>query len=178
MPATDLMQRKLARMFALYDRDGDGLIEQADYERVADGFARTTGTPAGTEKYETLRTTYLGFWAQLAQAADHDHDGRVTLDEYASTYSRIGAMGPAIIAIADTIIRLTDRDGDGKISREEFSANLQAYDVSAADAGAAFGHLDRDGDGYLVREELLEDVEEFYTSDDPAAPGNWLVGPL
>ena len=37
---------------------------------------------------------------------------------------------------------------------------------------------DRDGDGYLVREELLQNVEEFYGSDDPGAPGNWLVGPL
>jgi uncharacterized protein (DUF2141 family) len=73
---------------------------------------------------------------------------------------------------------LTDRDGDGKISRAEFAANLQAYGVAAPAAAEAFSHLDRDGDGFIDTDELLQNVEEFFYGDDPNAPGNWLVGPL
>jgi Ca2+-binding EF-hand superfamily protein len=175
---TQLQQRKLGKMFDLYDANHDGMIEEADYARVAEGFARGTGVQPGSPEEAHLRATYLGYWNRLQQEADADRDGRVARDEFVASYERMLDMRGAIMGIAQTILQLTDRDADGKIGLAEFSANMQAYELSEQDAAEAFRHLDRNGDGFITTDELLQDVDEFFYGDDPAAPGSWLVGPL
>ena len=175
---TQFQQRKLTRMFDLYDLNKDGYIEATDYARVAEGFATGTGCAPGSDEYEKLRATYLGFWEQLRQAADADHDGRVTRDEFLASYDALLAMREAITGVSQAILHMTDRDGDGKISPAEFAANMQAYGVDAPAAAQAFSHLDRDGDGFIDNNELLQNVDEFFFGEDENAPGNWLVGPL
>jgi len=79
---------------------------------------------------------------------------------------------------AATIVEMTDHDRDGRIAEADFVTNLRAYGQGEEPARAAFKKLDRDGDGHLSKEELLAAVEEFFFSEDPAARGNWLIGPL
>jgi Ca2+-binding EF-hand superfamily protein len=178
VPQIDLRQRKLTRMFSLYDRNGDGYVERGDYERVAQGFARVAGVASGSPEYLILEGAFIGFWKRLAQMSDQNEDGRVSLAEYLASHSQTVRASDAVMRITDTLIALTDRDRDGKVSRVEFTNNLLAYDMSPEDAATAFDHLDRDDDGYLTRDELLKNVDEFYGSDDPEAPGNWLAGPF
>ena len=75
------------------------------------------------------------------------------------------------------MLELWDRDGDGKLSADEYVKLEWCYGVTEEAAREAFRHLDRDGDGYLTLEEGMKAIEEFYLSDDPDAPGNWLFGP-
>ncbi|MFD5619714.1 hypothetical protein [Streptomyces yangpuensis] len=42
----------------------------------------------------------------------------------------------------------------------------------------AFHRLDRDGDGTVDPAEIDAAVVEFFTSDDPNAPGIWLYKPF
>src|SRR5947207_11453294 len=167
---TEFQQRKLTRMFDLYDANKDGYISAADYERVGEGFATSTGCAPGSADYEKLRATYLGFWEQLRQSADADQDGKVTREEFLASYDALLAMRETIAGVSQAILQLTDRDGDGKITPSEFSANLQAYGVDAPAAAEAFRHLDRDGDGFIDNAELVQNVEEFFFGDDPNAP--------
>jgi len=175
---TQFQQRKLEKMFELYDANKDGYIEAADYERVGEGFATGTGCAPGSPDFERLRATYLGFWEHLRQAADADQDGKVTREEFVASYETLLAMRETIEQVSRGILQMTDRDGDGKISRGEYGANMQAYGLDAPAADEAFGHLDRDGDGFIDTDELMQNVEEFFFGEDEAAPGNWLVGPL
>src|SRR5215469_15498544 len=128
---SQFQERKLARMFDLYDVNKDGFIEAADYERVGEGFATGTGAAPGTPDYEQLRATYLGFWEHLRQAADADGDGKVTRAEFLASYETLLAMRETIAGVSQAILKMTDRDGDGRISREEFTANMHAYGVEA-----------------------------------------------
>src|SRR4051794_12968434 len=43
-------------------------------------------------------------------------------------------------------------------------------------ADEAFRHLDQDGDGYLSADEFITAIVEYWSSDDPDAPGNWAMG--
>ena len=178
MALSEFRRRKLARLFSLYDRNADGFIDRSDYERVGQGFARAAGVAPGSPEHEALEKGFLGFWKRQAQASDQNDDGRVSLDEYLASHLETVGASDAMMRIADAMIGLTDRDRDGKVSGAEFAINLGAFDMSAEDAAIAFSHLDRDHDGYITREELLKNVDEFYGSDDPEAPGNWLVGPF
>jgi Ca2+-binding EF-hand superfamily protein len=49
-----------------------------------------------------------------------------------------------------TLFKELDVDGDGKLSKAEFSAGR-----SAADAAEWFARRDADGDGFISREEFL-----------------------
>ncbi|MFD6877298.1 MULTISPECIES: hypothetical protein [unclassified Streptomyces] len=55
---------------------------------------------------------------------------------------------------------------------------IKSLGASPADLKVAFAKLDTDGDGTLGREEIRRATEEYYTSEDPTAPGNWLFGNL
>lgn len=55
---------------------------------------------------------------------------------------------------------------------------MTAFHATDAEAAAAFRQLDRNRDGYLTTDELIKNAEEFFFSEDPEAPGNWLVGPF
>jgi Ca2+-binding EF-hand superfamily protein len=73
---------------------------------------------------------------------------------------------------------MVDIDGNGRISPQEYALFLKAYNVDERLFDDIFRHLDLNGDGYLSRDEIFKLVREFYLSDDPQAPGNWLVGPF
>jgi Ca2+-binding EF-hand superfamily protein len=78
---------------------------------------------------------------------------------------------------SEGLLGLWDQDGDGKLSSQEYVKALWCCGVGEEAAREAFQHLDRDGSGYLTIEKILKALKEFYRSDDPEAPGNWLMGP-
>ncbi|WP_327381618.1 hypothetical protein [Streptomyces sp. NBC_01207] len=70
-------------------------------------------------------------------------------------------------------------DDDGLIGLDEYLLLSQAIGgVPAQQMKEAFHRLDRDGNGTLDPAEIDAAVVEFFTSDDPNAPGNWLYGPF
>jgi hypothetical protein len=72
---------------------------------------------------------------------------------------------------------LWDRDHDGRLSIVEYVALNGCYGISEEAAHEAFRHLDPAGTGLLNTEEVTKRVREFFLSDDPEAPGNWIIGP-
>lgn len=116
----------------------------------------------------------------MQAVADKDKDERVSLDEFLASYdatlSDKAAFERNIVGYSTTIFQLCDRDGDGKISGPEFVGLGGCYGLTHEAVLEAFRHLDQDGTGLLTTEELVKRYREFL-SDDPDAPGNWLMGP-
>lgn len=83
-----------------------------------------------------------------------------------------------MLGILKTIITLLDTDKDNNVSAAEYAAYLTVCGATAAEITDTFGRLDHNGDGYLTADELHQNAAEFFFSNDPAAPGNWLVGPF
>lgn len=179
---TALQQRKLARLFMLYDVDRNGFIEQTDFEQIAHRTALAMAHQPGSLEYTTLHSQYMTGWARLLQLGDRDHDQRLTLAEYCAAYDKMLAQPEQftamMMAIVKTIITLLDTDKDGKVSVPEYTAYLLGWRTTEAELIETFHRLDHNGDGYLTADELRQNAEEFFFSDDPTAPGNWLVGPF
>ncbi|HEX9314793.1 MAG TPA: hypothetical protein VGA71_05195, partial [Actinomycetota bacterium] len=78
-------------------------------------------------------------------------------------------------ALVDSFYSMADRDGDGLISEEELTLHYRAWRHTEDQAREAFTHLDRGGRGGISKQDWMQNLEEFYYSDDPEAPGNWLA---
>ncbi|MBD2347072.1 hypothetical protein [Anabaena subtropica] len=58
MALSELQKRKLKVEFQSYDLDGDGAINQDDFEGLAAQIARVTGIKSGASEYEQLKSEY------------------------------------------------------------------------------------------------------------------------
>lgn len=170
--ATEFQRRKFTAYFNRLDFDGDGTLEQKDYEQVSGSVAAGMGYSPDSREYEVIYSLAMECWGAIQQL-DADGDDKVTFDEAIQGYEQ------ASDTIQDSIlswVRLLDADGDGRISTEEYIQGLTGY-LDPATASEIFARMDADGDGYLSKEELRRLSDEWIHSDDPNAPGNMLLGP-
>ena len=54
---------------------------------------------------------------------------------------------------------------------------LQAFNLDPSLVDQVFPRMDTNHDGFISLDEYSARVREFY-GNDPAAPGNWLLGPI
>ncbi len=175
---TDLQKRKLAVLFHANDANRDGFLEQEDFERIADLYAQPRGWQPGSPGYDSLHATFLGIWQGLRESAHPARADRVTLDEMLASFDRLFQSDPDLVPRLSALAFDTlDADGDGKIFIDEYRQLLATALLDAPVADQTFPRLDLNSDGYLTREELNQLFAEFFLSDDPNAPGNWLWGP-
>ena len=175
---SDFRTRKLASGFSELDANGDGHVERGDIETLVDSHGSAYGFEPGSQEYEELARRTLGIWDQLRQF-DSDGDGQVTLEEYVAGFDAFISQRDAFMAgmstLVDSFYSMADRDGDGLISEEELVMHYRAWGHSEDQAREAFPHLDRGGRGGISKQDWMLNLEEFYFSDDPEAPGNWLA---
>lgn len=179
---TELQKRKLTVLFHHHDMDNDGYLARDDYAEYARRVCEALGFAPGSAEYDAVHTQTLAAWdTDVLRAFDRDGDNRVSLEEHLEAYD-VSINDPVLhnqllTEYANSLLKLWDRDGDGRLSSADYMALLGCYGVPEEAAREAFEHLDSDGDGYLSTEECLQAIEEFHFSDDPDAPGNWLLGP-
>jgi hypothetical protein len=177
---TDLQQRKLAHLFRLYDADGNGVVELADFERVLAALAAARGWGPGHPRYARLRELYLSQWQALAVGALPPGSGRIPPEGWIALWNAIlqASYNERVAALCEVLFESMDADGDGWISLDESRQWFAAYTGDPAEADAVFPRCDLDGDGRVSRGEWLALVDEFFFGSEPDAPGNLIFGRL
>ncbi|MCX4717923.1 EF-hand domain-containing protein [Streptomyces virginiae] len=179
--ATPVLTRKMHYMFALLDADRDGLLGADDLTAVADRMAEVF--PGRPDRIHTLRDVLHRLWEDHLAHVDLG-GGRLDPEAFERGIRRSVAASPVTLletlhAGASAWLALTDVDDDGLIGLDEYLLLSQAIGgVPAQQMKEAFHRLDRDGNGTLDPAEIDAAVVEFFSSDDPNAPGNWLYGPF
>lgn len=180
---SDFQRAKLERRFELLDMDGDGYITANDYDVASASVCRAFDFPADSPQYEKVHVLYLRLWVALSRRMDERQTGMISRRQFIDSCERViieavegydRIIGP----IALTIFDLIDADDSGTLDIDELTTWFNAYGVCADDAERAFKAVDRNGDGLLDANEVQKAIREFYTSDDPQAPGNLIFGPL
>ncbi|MFI6477752.1 EF-hand domain-containing protein [Nonomuraea sp. NPDC050663] len=178
----DLRDHKLDRAFGHLDVSGTGEIDREDVlglgARLLVGFGESPTSLIGRR----LVDGFDGIWTALARSLERDNDARLSPEDFRKGMTAAFVEGadydavfrPAVEAVAE----LCDQNRDGTIGMREFRLMLAAFGTAYDDVDEAFDRLDRDHDGTLTVSELVLAVREYYTGDDPHAPGNWLFGPL
>jgi Ca2+-binding EF-hand superfamily protein len=171
--ASDLQRRKVKSVFTAMDADGDGFLEERDFQALAD---RWTALRSGDD--ELLSRIMLGWWETLLSASDIDRDNKVTLDEVLLVVDQLPDMPDTVVATAAAMFEAIDEDRDGYVSASEYRQMIEAWNGRATDTDTIFPSLDSDGDGRLSRAEFSTLWLEFWAGDNADAPGTLVFGPL
>ncbi len=174
--ASGFQRQKIDNVFRAMDDDGDGFLDESDFQALTDRWLAVRGGEPGSPGRADLAEVMMGWWSTLRAAADQDRDDRVTLDEVLLVVDLLGEMADAVVHTADSMFDAVDEDGDGRVSAQEYRRMIEAWRGEPTDTDAVFPLLDLDGDGHLSRAEFRVLWTEFWTGDDPAEPGTWVFG--
>lgn len=185
MTTTDnrLLDRKIDICFTHGDQNGDGTMEGADALALAARIIAYQGEPFGSNKAQALLKGFETFWKHMSAKMDLNSDGTITPDEWRSGMRQAfveNSQGfkEGFRPLAEALFALCDKDGDNKVTPKEFFLFHKAFGTSEENSRIAFAKLDQDQSGHLTVDELLKAWQEYYTSADPEAPGNWLFGDI
>jgi Ca2+-binding EF-hand superfamily protein len=179
---SELRKRKFSYLFHCFDFDKNGILEKADYEQFAKNLGKAYGLATDSTKYATMHAETMALWDFVQSLADQNGDNQVTVDEFIVGYTALTnndeAFHRLLMGYADYVIRSADRDGNGELDKEEYATILGCYGIETAAAHDAFRRLDEDGNGSLSVTDMEKAFEEYFRSDNPDAPGNWMMGPF
>ena len=183
-----LQEIKIKHHFGLLDNDNNGYIEIDDLMREIVTIAELRGLEEGSSEYEQLKTNQLTWWEYMKQSADKNQDGRISLEEFKLfAGERVTAIA---LAAGQTVneplevlketgrlwFKIIDTDGNGEISLAEYKNILVAWGGKEEEAASCFQKLDLDGNGVISKDEFVQNLKEYFLSNDPEVPGNYLHG--
>ncbi len=174
-----IRERKLRYLFQILDRNHDGVLSRQDFEQLIGEITKMRAWKWGTSQYEELHFFWMGFCNRLEVWADQNGDGKITeaewlwyleqmLDRFEASYIQK--------AFTNITLKVMDFSQDNRVSIEEFTKFYQVYEIDPTEAVQAFFHLDLNKDDYLTKDELTTLLNEFFYSENPQSPGNWLWG--
>ncbi|MEM1368755.1 MAG: EF-hand domain-containing protein [Cyanobacteria bacterium P01_H01_bin.15] len=178
---TEFQTRKLLKLFSMYDADHDGFLVKKDFSDIAKKLANLRNWGLRSPRYLAIDSQLTQNWKCLEGEADTDGDHRVSIDEWLAFYDSVLSdpqkYEQRVKKLMDLVFEVFDTDGDGLISKSEWSNLLVVYNVCAVYGERSFDALDTNHDGYLNQTEMLSLLEDFYYSEDPQNPANSMFGP-
>jgi juvenile hormone diol kinase len=179
---SELRARKYTALFACFDFDKNGVLEKSDYEHFARNLAEAYDLLPGTHQYATMHAKTMARWDFIQSVADKNGDQQITPEEFITAYAEMTnhdqTFHQLLGGYASFVIRMGDKNGDGQLDEGEYATILWCYGIGDDAARAAFRRLVADGSGLMTNATMERVFAEFFRSDDPDAPGNWMIGPF
>jgi len=174
--------KKVKRVFAFYDSNGNGLLDMGDIEGICDHFAEQFGWTKGGERDSHFRMTFTFHWNKLIRIADDNNDGVVSesefIDHYTQALSNDATYYRFVKPFFDDIFPIIDSDDDGVLSKEDYTAFFRSYRNSQSEAEQAFDEMDKNNDGVISHFELYTMYYNFHMSEDTGDGSQSFFGKL
>ncbi|MFI5938954.1 EF-hand domain-containing protein [Streptomyces uncialis] len=173
MPTTEAVARAQL-VFTLFDADGNGYLEPADFDLMA---RRTVDAlPAAKEEAgQALLDAFRGYGATLTAELDADGDGRISPQEFTAVVLEPQRFDGAVDVFADALAELGDPDGDGLVERPDFLALMVAIGFEPANIEALFdAFAPVEGDRVPVAV-WADGIRDYYRPDRAGIAGDRLV---
>ncbi|OKK02546.1 hypothetical protein AMK26_23220 [Streptomyces sp. CB03234] len=167
-------RQKIASRFDTFDRDGDGVVTEADFQQLARSILAEFDESPSAPKGNALLRGAQHFWQSFADIADRDGDGRITEDEFVQAACDHLLDNPAgfvdmVRPWAVAVVDVADADDSGEVTVEEWERMLRAMRATPERARVKAAQLDTDGDGLVSVDEVLNTAVRFYTTEEPIA---------
>lgn len=178
---TELQRDKLERFFYILDFDRNGVIEKDDFIGIAENLCILWGIREADPRYKKLMKQFEDSWSRFDFFVNAN-DGRANWEHWIHFGEEVIVNGDEdmynayVEQYVGELFDNFDTDKDGYISLDEFIDLFVSYRIEVRFAAKAFRKIDLNHDSLISRGELIKAVKEFFRSDDPDAPGNWLFG--
>jgi Ca2+-binding EF-hand superfamily protein len=176
---SEILVRRYDKAFSLWDSNGNGYIEEADFKRLLGQFLAMFGESPTSARGAEVARLWDDHWQALLATVDHEADGRISRQEWREGMARLAgdeaSRNRVLTAVATAVFRLMDTDGDDKVGAAEWRSFQESIGNRGA-AEASFRHMDVNHNGYLTVQELVSAAHEYFTSPNPGARGGWLFG--
>lgn len=178
---TELQIDKLERFFYVLDYDRNGIIEKEDFIGIAENLCILWRIKEGEEKYDLIKSRFEEGWNHFNLFVNNN-SGKANWDHWLQFAEQVIVNGDEAIfseyvdEFVGEIFDNFDTDNDGYINLDEYIDLLVGYRIEVRFAAKSFRKLDRNHDDLISRGELISAVKEFFRSDNPDDPGNWLFG--
>lgn len=176
--ATELQKKKWPNMFKMFDVNGDGRIEQSDFDQFASRMTAMRGIAAGSAEHVELQERFAEFGRALKQVTGAE---ALCLDDWLAFWTSVANSSELYQIVRPTsefIFGLLDRDGDGQVSLDEYRKLCGVMRLGERYADKIFAKLDLNQDGNISMDELMKLSDQYFIGDDPDAPGNFFFGPI
>lgn len=179
---TTFQQKKITKLFKFWDANGNGVLDQQDYEGVAERLSAERGWAPGTDKYNFLRQRLIEDWNEAKKFADTNNDDKISLEEwlvFCETFMNDKEMYKITVTnVADAIIDGVDIDENGLIEQNEWELLFKIYGKQKDEATYAYGVMSENGTVDIDKAKVLSLLDDFFYSNDEAAKGNYMFGKL
>jgi len=180
MPISDFRKKKLLYVFnVFFDVNQSGTIEKKDFELAIEKICSLRGWSQGNAKHTETYDTMIKIWDGLRQRADANKDGQVSVDEWCSMWNEYALSPDKALEwqqrYMNFMFDLEDASNDGSIDVDEFTTVCSCYGLQPGECKTAFSKMSK-GKETVSREEFKELWKQFFSSEDPSTPGNFIFG--
>ncbi|MFD6419164.1 EF-hand domain-containing protein [Streptomyces sp. NPDC060194] len=166
-------ERTIAARFAIFDQDGNGYIDRADFSAAAKAVLAEFSVKARSDKGQALYDGAEAFWQGMAGIADVDGDQRVTRTEFVTgAVKRLRDNPQRFAEIARPFLRavaaVADEDGGG-VAPAAAERALRALGVEPEACRTAAAELAEDGDGRIAEDAIVAAFAAYCTTAEPDA---------
>ncbi len=182
---TELQVRKLMKLFSMYDADNVGVLKMRNFQTLVDRLAAVRNWKPETPEYNRLQAKIMQRWVhirgEIKEKLKGSKDSSVTLEQWLLFYDQVlsdSSYRDHIQEVADLIFDAVDVDASETLDLAEWQRLFQIYGIPVIYAQESFAKVGLSPDQSLSKDEVVKRIEEFYYSQDPNAPGNFLFGPF
>jgi len=180
LAVNEFLNKKMDRVFDLFDADGNGVLEEEDYVALARRLLSAYNVAPWSRRGKPIVAAYGLLWERLASDLDASGEGTISREEFHRSFQRHlleeNGFYEVHVPLIEAMVHLVDPDEKGALSRGDFCGLMRNFGVRESDSTAVFDELDMDDDDRLTVRELVRAFRVFYTDQDGRLPGNRLYG--
>lgn len=162
-------------VFTLFDTDGNGHLDEADFDRMAARVVEAA-TESGDPAKNAMRAAFRRYWTTLAAELDTDRDGKITFDEYTACVLSPERFDGTIAEFAESLAALGDPDGDGLIERPVFMALMTAIGFERENIDALFDAFQPSASDQITVATWIDGIKDYYSPVKTGIAGDRLLG--
>ncbi|XP_050727684.1 sarcoplasmic calcium-binding protein isoform X1 [Eriocheir sinensis] len=174
----------------MYDIDNNGYLDKNDFECLA--LRNTLIEGRGEfkdEAYATNQKIMNNLWNEIAELADFNKDGQVTVDEFKKAVQNLclgktfEGFPPCFKTVISRLFRTIDINGDGLVGVDEYRLDCISRSAfsSVKEIDDAYNKLCTDADnkaGGISLARYQELYAQFISNPDEKCNAVYLFGPL
>jgi predicted acylesterase/phospholipase RssA len=173
---------KLNRFIDLCDQNRDDAVAETDLLALGGRIAEAFGAQTGSLVHQRLESAFADFWTRIRAAAGlADFAAKsVRRPDFLSALARLtvdrAAYDEHVLPLIGSLLAAADGNGDDVLSPAEVGSLLRALGVADGDVHMFVLRVDTDDAGVVTLDELSGAFREFFTSEQPGAVGNAILG--